>query len=86
MHVKLSEEDIRDRYPWDYYALRDRMKARYIDFKENEKYNDLRKKLAEDPQYMKTRYLDPANTKSSKKNFYSPNILAQFDKAYTLRK
>lgn len=86
MHVKLSEEDIRDRYPWDYYALRDRMKERYMDFKENEKYNVLRKKLAEDPQYMKTRYLDPANTKSTKKHFYSPNILAQFDKAYTLKK
>lgn len=86
MHVTISEEDIRARYPWDYAALRDRMKQRYIDFKENEKYNVLRKKLAEDPQYMKTRYLDPANTKSTKKNFYSPNILMQFDKAYTLRK
>jgi hypothetical protein len=86
VHVTMSEEDIRNRYPWDYYVLRDKMKARYIDFKENEKYNVLRKKLSEDPQYMKTRYLDPSNTKSTKKNFYNPNILTQFDKAYTLRK
>jgi hypothetical protein len=31
-------------------------------------------------------YLDPGNPKSSLKDFYNPNIIAEFDKAYTLRK
>jgi hypothetical protein len=84
--VAVSEEDIRNRYPWDYAALRDKLKNRYIDFKENDKYHALRKKLAADPQFMKTRYLDPGNPKSSRKDFYNPNIVAQFDKAYALKK
>jgi len=84
--VTLTEEDIRNQYPWDYQELTKRLKKRFIDFKENDKYHVLRKQLAVDPQYMKTRYLDPGNPKSSRKDFYSPNIVAQFDKSYTLKR
>ena len=70
----------------DYATFGDKLKGRYIDFKENDKYHALRKKLAADPRFMKTRYLDPGNPKSSRKNFYNPNILPEFDKAYTLKK
>jgi len=35
---------------------------------------------------MNTRYLDPGNPKSSRKDFYKPNIMSQFDKVYTLKK
>ena len=45
-----------------------------------------RKTLAANPQYKKTRYLDPANTSGSRKDFYNPNIVAEFDKAYTKKK
>lgn len=86
LRVTLSEEDIRTRFPWDYEELTKRLKARYIDFKENVKYHDLRRNFATDPQYMKSRFLDPGNTQSSRKDFYNPNIVAQFDKSYTLRK
>jgi hypothetical protein len=86
VHVNLSEEDIRKQYPWDYGILTEKLKNRYIDFKTNPKYHELRKKLAANPQYKKTRYLDPANTSGSRKDFYNPNIVAEFDKAYTRRK
>ena len=86
LRVMLSEEDIRKQYPWDYDELTEHLEKRYLDFKINQKYHDLRKKLATDHQYMKTRYLDPGNLKSSRKDFYNPNIVAQFDKAYTLKK
>ena len=46
----------------------------------------LRKKLSLNPQYKKTRYLDPANTAGSRKDFYNPNIVGEFDKAYTRKK
>jgi hypothetical protein len=36
--VMISEEDIRKQYPWDYAALKQKLKNRYIDFKENPKY------------------------------------------------
>jgi hypothetical protein len=80
VHVSLSEEDIRKQYPWDYATLTERLQNRYIDFKANGKYHDLRKKLAVNPQYKKTRYLDPTNTSGLRKDFYNPNIVAQFDK------
>jgi hypothetical protein len=32
------------------------------------------------------RYLDPGNPKSSKKPFFDPNIVTEFDKHYTRRK
>jgi hypothetical protein len=84
--VMVSEEDIRKQYPWDYAALKQKLKNRYIDFKENPKYHTLRKQLATNPQYMRTRYLDPGNPKSSRKDFYNPNIMREFDKTYTLKK
>jgi hypothetical protein len=73
-------------YPWDAADLKQKLKNRYIDFKENPKYHALKKKVAANPQYMNTRYLDPGNPKSSRKDFYNPNILREFDKNYTLKK
>jgi hypothetical protein len=84
--VIISEEDIRKQYPWDYGTLTEKLQNRYIDFKANPKYHELRKRIATNPQFMKSRYLDPGNTKSSRKDFYNPNIVAEFDKSYTRRK
>lgn len=86
LQVNLTEEDIRTQYPWDYATLTTKLKNRYIDFKENQKYHNIRKKLATNPQFMKTRYLDPGNPKSSRKDFFNPNVPAEFDKSYTRRK
>ena len=86
IRVSLSEEDIRRQYPWDYGTLTEKMQNRYIDFKANPKYHELRKKIAANPQFRKIRYLDPANTGGSRKDFYNPNILNEFDKSYTKRK
>lgn len=84
---EISEEDIRKQFPWDYAVLTEKVKRnQYVDFKENDKYHTLRKKLAKDPKFMKTRYLDPGNPKSSRKDFYNPNILAEFDKVYTRKR
>jgi hypothetical protein len=86
IQVNISEEDIRKTYPWDYETLTGKLKARYIDFKANDKYHVLRMKIAANPQFMKTRYLDPGNPKSSRKDFYNPNIINEFDKSYTRKK
>jgi hypothetical protein len=42
--------------------------------------------LMADPRFVKSRYLGPGNPKSAKKDFYNPNIVAEFDKQYTRRK
>ena len=84
--VTISEEDIRKKFPWEYAVLCEKLRHRYRNFKENDKYHVLRKSLAADPRYMRTRYLDPGNPKSSRKDFYNPNILTEFDKSYTRKK
>lgn len=86
MPVKLSEEDIREKYPWDYNILTTRLDKRYSDFKQNKNYHDIRKMLENDEKYCNERYLDPLKKKGIVKRFYNPNIMKEFDLYYTKRK
>jgi hypothetical protein len=81
--VTLSEEDIRESYPWDYDELCSRLRKRYSDFLANNRFHKIRKPLQQNNKYCKARLLDPANPNGTKKDFYSPNILAEFDGHYT---
>ena len=83
IHVTLTDEDIRKKYPWDYKELTKRLKNRYVDFLSNNKYHSIRKPLCNDQKYVKIRLLDPDNPKSSSKCFYNPNIFRVFDRYYT---
>jgi hypothetical protein len=80
--VALAEEDIRKNYPWDYHTLTQTLRARYADFKENRDFHKVRKPLLKNPSYVMSRYLDPGNPKSPRKDFYSQNVLNEFDKHY----
>jgi len=80
--VRLTEEQIRDRYPWDYDRLTAECQKRYAGFKVAKKYHDIRKVLLKDKRFGEVRYLDPGNAKSSKKPFFNPNILQELDKHY----
>jgi hypothetical protein len=80
--VQLTEEQIRDQYPWDYDGLVEKMKGRYTNFKLNQEFHDLRKSVFGEKQYHRRRYLDPGNHRSSKKDFYNTNILKYFDIYY----
>lgn len=82
--VILSEADIRKTFPWTYAELASRLNARYSDFLQNNHYHEIRKPLEEDERLCRVRFLDPSKPgKSSKMRFYSPNIIAEFDKHYT---
>jgi len=80
--VVLSEQDVKVRYPWDYKALGDKCAARYSDFKRDAKFHTLRKPLVGDARYSHSRFLDPGNPKSGRKDFYSPAILEVLDQHY----
>jgi uncharacterized protein DUF3644 len=80
--VSLSEEDIREKYPWDYKILTTRLKKRYSDFVVNSSFYSIKRSLEKQSKFCNPRYLDPGNPKSTKKNFYNPNILKEFDKQY----
>lgn len=81
--VQLTEEQIRNKYPWDYSDLIQKMKERYTNFKLNQKFHDLRKAILGDEKFVKRRYLDPGNPRSSKKDFYNTNVLKYFDNYYS---
>jgi hypothetical protein len=80
--VKLSEEDIREKFPWDYNILVTRLRKRYSDFIVNNHFYKIKRQLEKQNKYCNPRYLDPGNPKSTKKNFYNSNILKEFDKHY----
>jgi hypothetical protein len=73
------------KYPWDYGELTDRLTRRYSDFKVNSKYHLIRKPFLKDQGLVNSRYLDPGNPKSAKKDFYSPNVIQVFDRHCTRR-
>ena len=82
--VRVTEEQVLDQYPWDYGKLTEKCRSRYSNFKQNKKYHAIRKSLQEEKENIlcKTRYVDPGNPKSTKKLFYKPEILTEFDKHY----
>ncbi|WP_220464380.1 DUF3644 domain-containing protein [Psychrobacter sp. GP33] len=80
--IMLSEEDMTDKYPWDYEVLNTRLAKRYSDFKMNAKYHEIRKELEEDKRYAYERFLNPKNINGGKKTFYNPNIQKAFDQHY----
>jgi len=80
--VRLTEEQIRESYPWDYDRLTDACRERYKDFKVTNDYHVLRKKLQSDKRFGAIRFLDPGNSKSAKKPFFNPNIITELDKHY----
>ena len=81
--VRMTEEQIREKYPWDYDRLNSECMKRYSNFKIVQKYHDLRKQLTKDKRYGEIRFLDPGNPKSSKKPFFNSTILEELDKYYT---
>jgi len=85
LKVTLSEEDIRQNYPWDYDQLCKHLRKRYINFLANNAFHALRKPLETMERYCKPRLLDPGNPNGTKKHFYNANIVSEFDKHYKLR-
>ena len=84
--IRLEEEDILKKFPYDYYALSRVLRERYLDFKMDNRYHKLRKRMKKDKNLCNQRLLDPRNPKGAKKDFYSQEMLKKFDKHYTLRK
>ena len=80
--VRLTDEQIREKYPWDYQKLTDECAKRYSDFKRDKTYHTIRKGLLTDSHFGAIRFLDPGNPKSAKKPFFNPNILNELDKHY----
>ena len=84
--VRLTDEQIRERYPWNYQKLTDECVKRYSDFKQDKAYHTIRKGLQTNVRFGAIRFLDPGNPKSAKKPFFNPNILNELDKHYAKKR
>ena len=80
--IHLTEEDIHERYPWDFARLTDECRKRFKDFKANGNYHKIRKALHSDDRFAHSRFLDPGNPKSATKIFFNPNIVTEIGKYY----
>jgi hypothetical protein len=81
--VNLSEEDIRQRFPFAYGDVVKKAKERYLDFKQGKIFNAEMKKIKADKKLHYNRLLDPKNPSSTKRTFYSSNIWKVLDQVYT---
>lgn len=81
--VRLVEEEINDKYPWDYEVLTTRLAKRYSDFKVNKKYHKLRSSLSVDKRFAYVRIFNPKNPEGGQKILFNPNIIKEFDKHYS---
>lgn len=81
--VQLLDEDITDKYPWDYQVLTTRLKKRYLNFKIDKKYHSLRKNFESNKKLAHVRYLNAKTLNGVRKVFYSATIEQEFDSHYT---
>jgi hypothetical protein len=80
--IKMTEEDITKRFPLLYKDVTENARKRYSDFKQTDRFHEIIKEIKISSKLCHTRKLDPSNTKSQVKTFYSTNIWQVLDKHY----
>ncbi len=80
--VTISEEEMRNRFPFTYDEVRKKAKLRYSNFKQGKDFNELMRSIKEDIKIYHQRKLDPSSSSSITKGFYSSNIWKELDKIY----
>lgn len=72
--IRLDEDQLMERFPWSFTDLKGQLRRRKPDIKFNKAFNAIKRPLMEDKALVHSRLLDPTNPKSTKKDFYSPNM------------
>lgn len=82
--VKVDAEQVfANKYPLEFEDdLKPNLKARYTDFKLDNKFWGIKRVLESDTKYCGERYLDMKKQKGAKKKYYSTEIFKEFDKYY----
>ena len=80
--VSLSEENMRQRFPWTRQEVIEKCKTRYSDFKQNQTMRDIFKEIQANPKLSYQRRLYPTKPRPMT-YLYSSNVLQEFDKHYT---
>ena len=80
--VMIREEDIKKRFPLSYKDIWTKCKTRYSDFKKNNRFNGIMKRIQANEKLTHTRQLDADNPKTIKQMFYSTNLWKELDQQY----
>ncbi len=84
--VVMAEDDMVAQYPWDYKQLVIKLAQRFSDFKQNQIFHQLRRKIVdEQPSLVWRRPYDPQEPRGAARDYYSPNIVRNFDSHYSVR-
>ncbi len=83
--ITLSEEDITKRFPLTHEEVRITAATRYSNFKYNNVFHGHMKIIKTNEKLCHTRQLDPNNSLSTSKTFYSTNVWQELDKKYVKR-
>jgi len=82
--VKIPEDKLLEDYKFQYEELCSKLKDKFPSFKRNQQFYLIKRKIiANKPNLVYSRRLDPENLKSQKKDFYHPNILKEFENYYS---
>lgn len=84
--VKMVRDDFRKTFIWTSKELLIQIRERYADFKQNEEYNRLIRKVKNDARSCYIQYLEEGNPKSASKPYFSQQALQlHFDQNYKLK-
>lgn len=80
--IVLSEDDINSNFPYDYKKICDICRKEISNYKQNNEFNKIMRKLKGNQTLCYTRKLDPRNKKTSTKTFYSKSVIDVIKKEY----
>ncbi len=82
--VTVKEEEIYKQFPLDFSTMVRRLRGRYTDFKSDQRFNDIKRRLeGVGKPFCIERFLDPIRKSPTRKRLYSPEVFKEFDKHYT---
>lgn len=84
LDVRISDEEINEKYPLTYLKLVEKLRARYKNFNQNA-FNRINKEIREKSGNAYCRYLDTINKKGNSKWFYNANIIPEFDRYFEMK-
>jgi len=83
LEITVTEEDALKAFPFDFQILIQKLKNRYSNFKQDQRFHNLKKQIEAMPKMCKIRFLDPTASRGISKKWYSSQVFTEFDKYYT---
>ena len=84
--IKLSEEQIRRRFPYTFKKLVEMCRTRYNNFKQDKSFYVAIKEIKKNDKLCHKLTLYPDNPKAQKSYYYSSNVWTELDKHYSRKK